>query len=402
MKEKKSNQLKDRCSLALLTSAALALPGMDSHGLEPPASDISFQQAHYQEDKLASYIDENGVSEKNGQRMTISVSQLSVRSKINNHVGVDINLGHEVLSGASPWFVAKDDEGNPVQVLSGPSIEETRDDIDVQVGFYSSNTNTNIGMTYSQENDYTSLGANGSFNLEFNKKLTTLSAGIGISNDTITPVDRERFPMRVESEDKKSFKTHVSLSHILSRTTVAQFTLGFTEHTGFLSDPYKLAFVEGVPIPDNRPSIKSQQTYSFLLRHHMPSVNSTVHMNYRYYLDNWNVAAHTLTIDWYKELPKQWFLDTTFRYYSQREAIFYDVYYDRTRSDQYYSSDYRLSNFGSISGGISLGKQLGKWKFELSAERYQSDENLSFDSNKKENPGLTNFSLYSLGVSYNW
>jgi hypothetical protein len=85
------------------------------------------------------------------------------------------------------------------------------------------------------------------------------------------------------------------------------------------------------------------------------------------------------------------------RVYSQSESFFYDVFYRSPRDDNYYSTDYRLSEYGGYTYGLKLIKNFDKWKVNLSLEEYRSAGNYGFSNEKIENPGLVDFTIISVG-----
>ncbi len=71
--------------------------------------------------------------------------------------------------------------------------------------------------------------------------------------------------------------------------------------TGFLSDPYKRAYIESIgdTVPDSRPGDRKQFTWLTKYRHHVSILDGTLHVDYRLYVDDWSVNSHTFDVAWY-------------------------------------------------------------------------------------------------------
>ena len=101
----------------------------------------------------------------------------------------------------------------------------------------------------------------------------------------------------------------------------------------YLSDPYKRTLVAGVPMGDVRPDVRNQLTWLTRLRKHIESTNSTLHLDYRFYVDDWEIHSHTFDVAWYQTLWKRFSVIPGFRYYSQSQAKFYGPYFTAAPSD---------------------------------------------------------------------
>jgi hypothetical protein len=187
---------------------------------------------------------------------------------------------------------------------------------------------------------------------------------------------------------------------VINRDTLLQAGLQISTHDGFLSDPYKRVFVGNSISQDSRPGSKTQYAASARLRYFVNRAKAALHLNYRYYRDDWSVAAHTLDISWNQRLPAGWRLSPSIRYHSQESASFYAPFFTAIPASGFYSSDYRLATYGALSYRISVNKTVNDWDFILSAELYDSDESLAISGSKFQTPGLVDFSRFTAGFNY--
>ncbi|MBL4580940.1 MAG: DUF3570 domain-containing protein [Gammaproteobacteria bacterium] len=376
-------------SIIALSSTALALPGIALADAPPTQSTISYKLSNYQEDDLARSEAPLGELE----RYDIDVHQFQLISPLGRKLSVQVSASYESLSGASPWFTSRGLDGEPIVNLSGPSgISDRRSELSVGSRYYLDNGSFAGNIGYSEENDYRSVyfGLNGE--RHYNNDLTTVSAGLSYSSDKIFPTDAALFN-RVEEDDKQSTSLFVSVSQIINQVSSFQSTLSVTELSGFLSDPYKLR--------DIRPDDKTQIAWSNSYRRFFVSANAALHVNYRYYHDDFGISSHTSDLSWHQNLGRDFQLVPTLRYYSQSAANFFTNVDDFLKpTSEYQSSDYRLSSFGAISGGFSVIADMGSWKTTITIERYLANDKYSAFEVSKPSTALIKYNRVSLGIDF--
>jgi hypothetical protein len=295
------------------------------------------------------------------------------------------------------------DDGKPVQVMTGATIDDKRTDVLLEGKYFMDRGQASASGGVSFENDYFAINGGLGGELDLNEKNTTLSSGFGFSIDSIDPVDTDEYPLRPDHEKKQTYSAFAGLSQVLGRSTAVQSTLTYQLGNGYLSDPYKQALVAGEPLADSRPDLRNQIAWLSRYRHHFSSVNASLHADYQFYWDDWNISAHTFELAWYQSLFEAFRLIPSVRYYSQGQADFYAPYYEQTRADGHYSSDYRLSPYGAISWRIKAETRFRIWQLDwlasFSWERYLSSGSYAMQKVSTPNPGLVNYDLFSVGFT---
>ena len=66
-------------------------------------------------------------------------------------------------------------------------------------------------------------------------------------------------------------------------------------------------------------------------RHFFEQQNAALHVDYRYFDDDWDVASHTIDVAWQQNLAHDFRLTPFIRYYSQHEAEFFNNIADTER-----------------------------------------------------------------------
>ena len=297
-------------SIIALSSTALALPGIALADAPPTQSTISYKLSNYQEDDLSRAEAPFGELE----RYDIDVHQFQLVSPLGRNMSLHVDANYESLSGASPWFTSLGLDGEPIVNLSGPSgISDRRTELSIGSRYYLQNGSFAANIGYSQENDYQSVYFGLNAEKHYNNDLTTVSAGLSYSSDEIFPTDAALFN-RVIDEDKQSTSVFVSVSQIINQVSSFQSAFSLTEQSGFLSDPYKLR--------DVRPDDKTQIAWSNSYRRFFVSADAALHVNYRYYHDDFGISSHTSDLSWHQNLGRTFQLVPQLPYYSQSAADF--------------------------------------------------------------------------------
>lgn len=376
-------------SIIALSSTALALPGIALADAPPTQSTISYKLSNYQEDDLSRAEAPFGELE----RYDIDVHQFQLVSPLGRNMSLHVDANYESLSGASPWFTSLGLDGEPIVNLSGPSgISDRRMELSIGSRYYLQNGSFAANIGYSQENDYQSVYFGLNAEKHYNNDLTTVSAGLSYSSDEIFPTDAALFN-RVIDEDKQSTSVFVSVSQIINQVSSFQSAFSLTEQSGFLSDPYKLR--------DVRPDDKTQIAWSNSYRRFFVSADAALHVNYRYYHDDFGISSHTNDLSWHQNLGRTFQLVPQLRYYSQSAADFFTNVDDFLNpTSEYQSSDYRLSAFGAVSGGFSVIADMGSWKATLTAERYLANDKYSAFDVSQPSTALVKYNRVSLGIDF--
>ncbi len=373
-------------TLLALTSSALMLPAYQGARADAPPefTELGMRLSTYQEDDTSGGNTFGGGSD----RMEVDVLQLHLLAPVAADWSVALDVAWEDMSGASPWFVGESEPGNPRVVMSSASIEDTRTEVSVTTRYYYDRGNAGLNYTRSDEDDYESDAVSLDASLNSRDGMTTYSAALSASDDTIEPTQGEH-PTNTDKANKDIRSAWIGVSRIVSKRAILRFGLSYTYRDGFLTDPYKLR--------DRRPDERKEWVFSSGYRHFFDEANGAAHIDYRYFDDDWGVRSHTLDLAWHQELDARTALIPFLRYYSQDEADFFSNTVDL--DDRYFADDYRLSAYGAISVGLRLRQDVGNWSVSVSGERYKSDHDWGLFGGE-ESPALVDFWRGSVGFDY--
>ncbi len=292
---------------------------------------------------------------------------------------------------------------------------ETRKQGDFKLGYEWDEAALDIGGGISVEDDYESRFGSINSRFDFNQKQTSVNMGLSYTNsDTSAIPDHDLGPYGEigghyfknhvnVSPDGNSVLIHgnrhdwgvnLGLTQVLTKNALFEAGMNFTHSVGFLSNPYKYVtfiFVDpnqalqppgsdapgslvgsGRSILEQRPNERNQFNWSFGFKQYVEPLDAALRMSYSFFHDDWGINAHTFQSDWVQPLGNGWTVTPTFRYYSQDAADFYSPYFISHHADPgrgasfdsiipaHFSSDHRLSVFGTLSGGVTINKQFVK------------------------------------------
>jgi hypothetical protein len=258
-----------------------------------------------------------------------------------------------------------------VHTLSSAS-PETRKQLDVKLSHEWDEFALDVGAGLSIERDYTSRFGNLGGRWDFNQKLTSLSAGLSYTSSTTkATLDHDAYPYIYGIYDfngnntynqnhassyikagvisptlhgkREDWGTSIGLTQILNKNALIEANLGYTYSSGYLSNPYKVvevAFIDPtqqfsgpdvydaqlMALLEQRPDIRNQGTLNLRYVQHIEATDAALHLNYRYFQDDWGIKAHTFEAEWAQPLGSGWTVTPKLRYYSQDAADFYTPY----------------------------------------------------------------------------
>jgi hypothetical protein len=256
------------------------------------------------------------------------------------------------------------------------------------------------GVSFSTEYDYTHLGADLALARDFNKRNTTVNAGVAWSQDDVKPVGGLPLPLsqmldvgnssnkRDGSESKNVLDLLLGFTQVLNRNTVLRVNYSYSDSNGYLNDPYKVLSVvdpltgdtlsrtpigqgpNGVYLFESRPDKRTKQSLYAEVKHAFGA--PVMYASYRFMTDDWGIDSQT------GEVRLRWplaagYIEPQLRYYQQSAADFYRAsLISGVAVPRYASADFRLGDFDATTLGIKYGRDTADGnEWSVRAEYYQ-------------------------------
>ncbi|MCI2228962.1 DUF3570 domain-containing protein [Polaribacter sp. MSW13] len=388
-------------------------------------------------DFLTSYYSQNGdnaaVSGGIGtEKLTDVTGTFVVSIPLNDDDVLTIDAGISAYTSASSSNIDPFDGSQPADPFVASSGASKGDGWVNLSGNYShsSDDRNNIWsakISISSEFDYFSAGVGGSYTKLFNEKNTELSVNANVYIDTwkaIYPIELRPFgengiglnnPLFTQNiitgntsynprfsefkdEGRNSYALGLGFSQILHKNLQGSLALDFVQQEGLLSTPFQRVYFSDVTdsfidnfqladaverLPDSRFKVAVGGRLNWYL-------NETIAVRtfYRYYFDDWGINSHTASIELPIKITDKFTLYPSYRFYNQTAADYFKPYESALSTDEFYTSDYDLSEYSAnqIGFGVSYTDIFAKahiWKLGLKSidlKFYQYDRDTSFSS----------------------
>jgi len=335
-------------------------------------------------------------NESDGRVRDVSLNALA-RKEVREEKFLSLTLAIDSLTGASPSGAMP---ANTVQTFTSPSgdsqytVQPREQALDTS--FLDTRTALSaswempvtrlamlsVGASLSDEYDYTHTGVNAHVARDFNNRNTTLSFGVALANDTISPVGGSPVafaPMlglgdltnKRGDQSKDVTDWLIGVSQVLNRRTIVQLNYSLSQSDGYLTDPYKVLSVvdpvTGNPIAgppgsglsrylfERRPDARDKQSVYALIKRDF--TGDVLEASYRYMTDDWGVDSQTVELRYRWGFGGSRYLQPHVRFYQQTAADFYrTVLFAGTPLPEFASADHRLGELDGITVGVKYGQ----------------------------------------------
>ena len=273
-------------------------------------------------------------------------------------------------------------------------------------------------LSFSAEYDYTSFGAGVGYTSLFNQKNTRFSLGLNIYLDAWSPaypteiftyikkgnlnadffngidiLDSHGNPINknnanawrptkdklIDNKSRNTYAASLSFSQILNENSQISIFSDIVIQQGWLANPMQRVYFRDKAnyfignaasinnytnssnkdvfqladdierLPSNRFKIPIGMRYNHFINEYI-----VVNTYYRYYFDDWGINAHTANIELPIKISDKFTLYPSYRFYTQTAADYFAGYEQHLSSEDYYTSDFDLSEFSANQYGLGI------------------------------------------------
>ena len=352
-------------------------------------------------DLLAGYYSQDGENAavtggRGTEELTDIAPTIVVSIPMNEDDVLTIDAGISAYTSASSSNVDPFDGKGPADPFSASSGASASDVYANFTGTYSHSSDDRnkiwtAKLSVSTEYDYFSAGLGGSYTRLFNEKNTELSfnaniyldawnaiypyelrpfgeGGNGLSNDLFNQImgDETYDPSFTEfdRETRNSYSVGLNFSQILSKKIQGSLALDLVQQEGLLSTPFQRVYFSDKPdvfienfhladdverLPDTRFKIAAGGRLNFYLNEIF-----VIRSYYRFYTDDWGILSNTASIEVPVKISQKFTLYPSYRYYDQTAADYFAPYEEHFSTEEFYTSDYDLSEYTANQYGIGM------------------------------------------------
>jgi hypothetical protein len=401
------------------------------------STEVDFMLSYYNQDGIHSSVSGGIGSEK----LTDIASNIVVAIPMNDDDVLTIDAGISAYTSASSSNINPYDSKNPTpwQSSSGASEQDALVSLVANYSHSSDDRNFiwNADVAFSNEYDYTSIGFGGGISKLFNDKNSEVSVKVNAYLDQWRPI----YPGELrngnfssyntlfspnfvawDSTARNSYSASISFSQVLTKKTQFSVFFDLVQQDGKLSSPYHRIYFADKPdyyfgnpsfIP-NYENSSNEGVYRLAdaieklpsSRFKLPIglrwnyyINETfvVRTYYRYYTDNWDITAHTASIEMPIKLTDKFTISPMYRYYTQTQSKYFAPFEKHLSTEEFYTSDYDLSSFNANQYGLGVSytdifTSSKIWKFGL--------KNIDFRFNHYDRSDGLSSNIASLGFKF--
>lgn len=330
--------------------------------------EVNFVSAYYMQNGNNSAVTGGIGTEKLtdfANTLELKLIKTDKRDRVHN-ISLEMGIDH--------YTSASSDKIDP-STISSASHADTRFYPSVSYSLQNDNKGIIIGATgsYSTEFDYRSigLGLNATkMSKDKNRELSLKLQGYFDSWTIIYPVEL-RPPGKYSGKGgndhspRNSYSASLSFSQVVNRRLQFALLADAIYQQGLLATRYQRVFFadnsENVEnLPDTRFKLPLGLRMSYFLGDRF-----ILRGFYRYYMDDWGIAAHTASLEIPVKINPFISVSPFYRYYTQTAADYFAAYKEHAPSEIFYSSDYDLSAFNSQFFGAGIRFSPGKGVFGI-------------------------------------
>jgi len=209
------------------------------------------------------------------------------------------------------------------------------------------------GLSFSNEFDYRSIGANINFSKKTKDKSGEFSAKLQTYLDQVSLI----YPIELRTGNgrdddyattpRNTFSLDLSWSQIINQRLQLLFDGEVVYQHGYLGLPFhRVYFADNSVHIEKLPSSRVKIPLSVRANYFI-SDKFILRTWYRFYHDDWNINSNTLQIEAVAKITPFFSITPFYRFYQQSAADHFAPYRIHTAADAFYTSNYDLSKFNS-------------------------------------------------------
>ncbi len=214
----------------------------------------------------------------------------------------------------------------------------------------------------SHEPDYFATSITPYATLALNQRATLLSVALTYVHDDVGAVVRGG-EARVDDTGRdlsdrgrqgqlEAVAAVLTWNQVLSPIATLVTSYQLVHDWGYLQNPYRRARVGGGLQPETHPGARTRHTLTGRLAWFIPQTSTAIHIGYRVYADDWQIASINPEFRIYQLIGRSAVIRLRYRYYDQLQSFFYDPAY--TGDESFFTADPKMRAFDSHMLGAQL------------------------------------------------
>lgn len=273
--------------------------------------------------------------------------------KMRKHTfGLEVGIDHYTSASSDKIDLQANSSASHADTRIYPSLSWSREN-------EKRGTTLALGISSSTEFDYQSFGGNISFSMKTKDKSGEFTTKLQTYLDQVTliqPVELRTFIGHDQygTAGRNTFAGSLSYSQIINQRLQVMVLADVVSQNGYLSLPFhRVYFNDNSVHQENLPDNRLKFPLGFRANYFVGD-QFIIKTYYRFYTDNWGLTSHTADIEVPIKVNPFFSFSPFYRYYTQTAARYFAPFQSHTTADQYYNSNYDLSEFNSNFYGLGI------------------------------------------------
>jgi hypothetical protein len=212
-------------------------------------------------------------------------------------------------------------------------------------------------LSFSKEYDYTSVGTGVHLSHTSKDKSRELSLKLLAFFDTwriILPIELRDVPMQLPDNKRNSFSASLLWAQVVNKRLQLAVMADAGYQQGLLGTMYhRVYFSDGSLSTEKLPTTRVKLPVGIRANYFLGD-RFVIRSYYRFYTDNWGLNAHTASLEVPVKITPALSIAPYYRYYMQSAVKYFAPYMQHQQPEEFYTSDYDLSEFSSQMPGVNL------------------------------------------------
>ncbi|WP_439883284.1 DUF3570 domain-containing protein [Pontibacter sp. MBLB2868] len=309
-----------------------------------------------------------------------------------NHSPVTGGIGTEELTDVTPTIIVNVPMDTVTNLLVNFGMDfyssASTDNIDFNVSSASSSdTRTHINVGLSRRNSLSrvtkSITVGGSNEYDYNsvslaaswaKESADGNREVSFAGQVFFDKWKIIYPIElrgrdwVDTDKRQSFNFSANVAQVINRRLQVSLSADLVYQTGLLSTPFHRVYVEeqAEPLVEKLPDSRLKLPVGLRANYYLSDL-LTARMFYRFYVDDWGIVGSTAEVELPFKLGPFFSIYPFYRFHTQTAADYFAPFKEHSLSQEFYTSDYDLSDLTSnkVGLGVRYSPLFGVAKFGL-------------------------------------
>jgi len=314
---------------------------------------VNFLASYYEQDGIHSPVT-GGIGD---EELTDYVGKIAVYIPITQKVSITMMGGIDSYTSASTDNINNEHDLLTTETSASYKDKRKYGDLGFQLTSKSKRTIATANVGFSREWDVESINFKSSITrLSKNKNSSFKLSAMYYKDDWEMIYPFELRPTVVEPLDnvKQLFGVAANIAQVINKKFKASITIEPIFQSGLLSTPFhRVYFTDTTHDIERLPTTRFKLPIGIHASHYLNDW-SILRFYYRFYTDDFGINAHTINLEVPIKVKSIFVLSPYYRFHKQTESWYFEPFAMHDFNNDFFTSDYDLSNFTAHKIGLGI------------------------------------------------